>query len=234
MGKIEALFFDVFGTVVDWRSSVARALEAALGPRGVSADWAAMADAWRARYQPAMEEVRAGRRPFVVLDVLHRENLEAVLAEFGVGGLSAAELDALTRAWHRLDPWPDSAGGLAALRRARIVAAMSNGNIALMVNLSRHGGLVWDAILGAELAQAYKPDPLCYLRGVEALGLQPAQCMMVAAHNDDLRAARALGLATAFVRRPTEHGPRQTTDLEPAAAWDVVCDSLTELADRLS
>lgn len=233
MKQIEALFFDVFGTVVDWRSSVARELEAALAPRGVKADWAAMADAWRARYQPAMEEVRAGRRPFVVLDVLHRENLEAVLARFGVQGLRGAELDALTRAWHRLDPWPDSAAGLAALRRRRIVAAMSNGNIALMVNLSRHGGLVWDAILGAEFAQAYKPDPRCYLRGVEALGLEPAQCMMVAAHNDDLRAARALGLATAFIRRPTEHGPGQTTDLEPAEAWDVVCDSLTELAAAL-
>jgi 2-haloacid dehalogenase len=230
---VEALCFDVFGTVVDWRSGVARGAEAALAPRGIGLDWSAFADAWRARYQPAMEEVRAGRRPFVRLDVLHRENLEATLAGFGVAGLSEAVLADLNLAWHRLDPWPDAAAGLTRLRRRYILAPLSNGNVRLMVDLARRGGLPWDAILGAEVARAYKPSPEAYLRSAGLLDLAPSACVMVAAHNGDLAAARAVGFRTAFVPRPLEHGPGQTSDLEPAEAWDVVARDFGELAERL-
>lgn len=230
---IEALCFDVFGTVVDWRSGVARQAEAILAPRGLSRDGGAFADAWRARYQPAMEEVRAGRRPFVKLDVLHRENLEAVLAELGIRDLPEAEKAALNLAWHRLDPWPDVAPGLARLKRRYILAPVSNGNLRLMVDLARHGGLPWDAILGAEVARAYKPAPEAYLRAAELLDLPPSACAMVAAHNDDLAAARDQGFRTVFVPRPFEHGPGQTTDLEPTADWDLVARDFDGLATRL-
>ena len=230
---VEALCFDVFGTVVDWRSGVAREAEAALAPRGASLDWHAFADTWRARYQPAMEEVRTGRRPFVRLDVLHRENLEATLADFGVTGLPEAVLADLNLAWHRLDPWPDVVEGLARLRQRHILAPLSNGNVRLMVDLARRGGLPWDAILGAEVARAYKPSPEAYLRSAELLDLPPSACVMVAAHNGDLAAARAVGFRTAFVPRPLEHGPGQTSDLEPAEAWDVVARDFGELAERL-
>ncbi len=232
---VRALLFDVFGTCVDWRTSVARQageLGRARGVEGVS--WEAFADAWRARYQPQMQTVRSGARPWVNLDVLHREALDEVVAEFGIAdALDAADRDALTRAWHRLDPWPDTVPGLTRLRARYIVAPNSNGHVALMVRLSRAAGLPWDAILGAETAGAYKPLPAAYLRNVALLGLEPGEAMMVAAHNDDLVAARACGLRTGFVARPTEYGPAQATDLEPAADWDVVADDLTDLAERL-
>ena len=230
---IEALLFDVFGTVVDWRSSIVRELDAFFAPRGVERDWARVALDWRALYRPAMEAVRSGARGFVALDTLHAENLERVLAEHGLATPDPAGLDRLVRAWHRLDPWPDSVEGLRRLGRERPVATLSNGNVALMVGLARHAGLRWDAILGAELARSYKPEPVVYLRSAEALGLAPEACLMVAAHNDDLRAARALGFSTAFVARPTEYGPGQTTDLEPEEDWDLVAGSLVELARRL-
>ncbi len=230
---VEALCFDVFGTVVDWRSSVARQAEALLAPHGVSFDWDAFARAWRARYRPAMEAVRSGRRPFVKLDQLHRENLEAVLAELGIEGLPKATVTQLNLAWHRLDPWPDVGPGLARLKRRYILAPLSNGNVRLLVDLARHAGLPWDVILGAEVARAYKPAPEAYLRAAELLDLPPAACMMVAAHNDDLAAARALGFRTAFVPRPLEHGPGSGRDLEPTADWDLVVPDFGELAARL-
>jgi len=233
LDKVQALTFDVFGTVVDWRSSVARELAAVFAPRGEQRDWPALADRWRARYQPAMEAVRSGRRPWVKLDQLHRENLEQLLAELDLGGLDEAELDQLNRAWHRLDPWPDVVAGLARLRRRYILATLSNGNVALMVNLARHGGLPWDAILGAEVAQAYKPLPAAYLRTADYLGLPPAACMMVAAHNDDLVVAGALGFRTAFVARPQEHGPGQTKDRSADHAFDVVANDFGDLAGQL-
>jgi 2-haloacid dehalogenase len=233
LGSIEALCFDVFGTVVDWRSGVARGAEALLAPSGVSLDWHAFADAWRARYQPAMEAVRSGRRPFVKLDVLHRENLEAVLTEFEIEDLPEATVAELNLAWHRLDPWPDVVEGLVRLKRRHILAPVSNGNLRLMVDLARHGGLPWDAILGAEVARAYKPAPEAYQRAAELLDLPPAACLMVAAHNDDLAAARDQGLRTAFVPRPLEHGPGQSQDLEPTGEWDLVGHDFGELAGRL-
>lgn len=228
---ISAMLFDVFGTVVDWRTSVARELAQAFPDE--DRDWDALADAWRAQYDPAMAPIRDGRRRYTDLDVLHRENLDALIAAQGLPDLAEDARRALAFAWHRLDPWPDSVVGLQRLRAIAPCATCSNGNIALMVNLARHGGLVWDAILGAAIAQSYKSDPKVYLKTAEALGLEPASCMMVAAHNADLHAARALGFQTAFILRPTEHGPGQTKDLEPEDDWDHSVSSLIELAEAL-
>jgi 2-haloacid dehalogenase len=199
------------------------------------ADPMAFADAWRRRYQPAMEEVRSGRRPFTRLDVLHYENLLSVLPEFGVDAAAVppSALAALNLAWHRLDPWPDSVPGLRRLKRRFIIAPLSNGNIRLLVDMAKRAGLPWDAILGAEVAQAYKQAPQAYLRTAEALMLEPGEVCLVAAHNGDLAAARRCGLRTAFIPRPTEHGPGQTTDLAPDQAWDAVAGSMEDLADKL-
>jgi len=234
---VQALVFDVFGTVVDWRSGVAREAGPFLERHAAGrVDAHAFADRWRSHYVPSMQAVSSGRRPFVRLDVLHRENLEAALRDVGIdpAGVPAGELDELNLAWHRLDPWPDSVGGLARLKTRYIIAPLSNGNIRLMLDMAKRAGLPWDAILGAEVAQAYKPMPQAYLRTAEVLGLQPAQICKVAAHNSDLAAARQCGLRTAFVRRPAEHGPGQATDLHPQQDWDAVVDSLDELADLLA
>jgi 2-haloacid dehalogenase len=220
----KALLFDVFGTCVDWRTSIARAAAAA----GLPGE--AVADAWRARYQPQLETVRSGEREWVVLDVLHREALDGVLDELGLE-LGEAERAALTLAWHRLDPWPDTVPGLTRLKERCIIAPCSNGHIAQSVNLARHAGLPWDAILGAEIARAYKPDPRVYLQSVAALGLEPGEAMMVAAHNADLRAAAECGLRTAFVVRPREHGPGQRSDLRAEREVDVEVADLVALAD---
>jgi 2-haloacid dehalogenase len=237
MGKSppKAIVFDVFGTCVDWRSSVAREAEtlgARLGVSGV--DWLAFADAWRGQYQPQLETVRSGRRPWTTLDVLHREALDTILPAFALDDVPAPERDALTLAWHRLDPWPDTVEGLTRLKSRYIIAPNSNGHIALMVNLAKHAGLPWDAILGAEIARAYKPQPAVYLRCAEALGLAPSEVMMVAAHNSDRIAAAACGLQTAFVPRPTEHGSGQTTDLTPQREFDLVASDFIDLARQLA
>jgi 2-haloacid dehalogenase len=235
VAPIRALLFDTFGTVVDWRSGVARAAAPFLARHGLTVDPHAFADAWRARYQPAMAAVREGRRPFILLDTLHRENLEETLraCDADPTALPEAELNALNHAWHRLDPWPDSVPGLTRLRARFIIAPLSNGNIALLLNMAKRAGLPWDAILGAEVSRAYKPQPEAYLRTAETLALDPATCMLVAAHNDDLRAARRAGLATAFVARPHEHGPGQTGDLTADDDWDIVAPNFLALADRL-
>jgi len=232
---VQALVFDVFGTVVDWRSGVAREAAEFLARHAPGTDPFSFADAWRQRYSPAMEEVRSGRRPFTRLDVLHRENLEAVLPQFGIdpATVQASELDALNLAWHRLDPWPDSVPGLLRLKRRLIIAPLSNGNIRLMLDMAKRAGLPWDAILGAEVAQAYKPTPEAYLRTAEVLMLKPAQICLVAAHNGDLAAARRCGLRTAFIARATEYGPGQTTDLRPESDWDVVAADMEDLAEQL-
>jgi 2-haloacid dehalogenase len=233
---LRALLFDVFGTVVDWRSGVAREAAPFLSRHSPGAtDPFAFADAWRAAYQPSMEEVRSGRRPFVRLDVLHRENLEAVLAEFGLdlAQVPHAELDDLNLAWHRLDPWPDAVEGLTRLKAGFVIAPLSNGNISLMLDIAKRAGLPWDAILGAEVAQAYKPTPESYLRTADVLALRPERVCLVAAHNSDLAAARACGFRTAFVSRPTEHGPTQTTDLQSEQEWDFTAADLVALAEAL-
>jgi 2-haloacid dehalogenase len=232
---VKAFVFDVFGTIVDWRSGVTRDATGFLARHAPDADPAAFADAWRRRYSPAMEEVRSGRRPFTRLDVLHRESLETVLPEFGIdfSAVPPFELDELNLAWRRLDPWPDSVSGLARLKRGFIIAPLSNGNIRLMLDMAKRAGLPWDAILGAEAAQAYKPMPEAYLRTVEILMLKPGQVCLVAAHNDDLRAARRCELRTAFIPRPTEHGPGQATDLKPEGDWDAVASNIEDLAGQL-
>ena len=233
MSDVKALVFDVFGTVVDWRNSIAREVEAVARTKGWTVDPYAFADRWRAKYQPSMEPVRRGEKPYVRLDDLHRESLVALLEEFGLGPLPADELEHLNRAWHRLDPWPDCVPGLTRLKKRFILATMSNGNVALMVNMAKHAGLPWDTILGAEPARNYKPVPAVYLTGADWLGLRPEEVMMTAAHNGDLRAARALGFRTAFILRPDEYGPSQTKDLKAEEAWDQVVGGMEELADKL-
>src|SRR5215472_10391883 len=204
--SVKALFFDVFGTLVDWRTSIAREAKAVLEPLGHKTDWLSFADAWRDEYQPGMEEVRAGRIPFSKLDVLHRRNLDRILPRFGFTGLSEQVTVHLNRAWHRLDAWADVAPGLHQLKHKFLLAPLSNGNISLMVGLARRNGFPWDAILGAEIAGDYKPKPRVYLGACEAFGLAPGECMMVAAHSSDLAAAAAAGLRTAHVARSDEKG----------------------------
>ena len=234
---VRAIVFDVFGTVVDWRSGVAREARPFLQRHGAGqTDPSLFADAWRRRYQPAMEAVRSGGRPYTRLDVLHRENLEAVLPEFGIepGRVPVAELDELTLAWHRLDPWSDAVAGLTRLKAGFTIAPLSNGNIVLMLDMAKRAGLPWDAILGAEVSQAYKPAPEAYLRTADVLALEPSQMCLVAAHNSDLAAARSCGFRTAFVVRPTEHGLDQKTDLRAEQAWDTVAADFVALAGSLA
>jgi 2-haloacid dehalogenase len=230
--SVQALFFDVFGTLVDWRTSIARETETILNPLGYSLDWLKFADAWRGQYQPAMEEVRAGRIPFCRLDVLHRRNLERILPQFGIKPLDEAVMVNLNLAWHRLDAWPDVPGGLARLRRRYLIAPVSNGNILLMANLARRNGYCWDAILGSEVAGDFKPKPRVYLSAAEAFGLAPADCMMVAAHSNDLAAAAALGLRTAHIARPNEYG-LATGEAGPTVAVDIAAADLNDLDGKL-
>jgi len=228
---VKALFFDVFGTLVDWRTSIAREAEAMLAPKGFALDWLAFADAWRGEYQSAMEEVRAGRIPFSKLDVLHRRNLDRVLTRLDVA-LGEDDRRALNLAWHRLDAWPDVSGGLHRLKRRHRIAPVSNGNISLMVDLARRNDFPWDAILGAEIAGDYKPKPRVYLAAAAALDLDPSECMMVAAHTGDLMAAAALSLRTGHIARPNEHGPGRG-EAAPTRPVDVAAKSLEDLADQL-
>ena len=231
--EIRALTFDVFGTVVDWRGSLIREGQAFGRAHGLTVDWTRFADGWRGLYQPMLERVRSGSLPWTKLDDLHRMALDRLLTEFGIRGLAEHDIDHLNGAWHRLDPWPDSVAGLSRLKRRFILATLSNGNVALIVDMARHGGLPWDAVLGAEVARHYKPQPQAYLTTAALLGLEPRQCLMVAAHNNDLAAAEKIGFHTAFVKRPTEYGPDQKTDLAPSQAWDIVADGFVELAARL-
>jgi 2-haloacid dehalogenase len=232
---IRACLFDVFGTVVDWRASVSRELAIIGKDKAIQGvDWTEFAVEWRKLYQPSMEEVRSGRREWKILDELHRESLLKLLERYGIRNLSEKEIDHMNRAWHRLDPWPDVVEGLNRLKKKMIIAPCSNGNIALMVNMAKRAGLPWDCILGAETARAYKPMPETYLASCRHLGLPPSQVMMVAAHNGDLRAAKAQGLATGFVARPAEHGPDQKSDLaaDPTSV-DLPAASFVELAGKL-
>jgi 2-haloacid dehalogenase len=230
--SVKALFFDVFGTLVDWRTSIAREAEALLMPLGHEIDWLAFADAWRGEYQPAMNEVREGRIPFCKLDVLHRKNLERILPRFALQSLPPAILGNLNLAWHRLDGWPDSAPGLARLKRKFMIAPVSNGNISLMVDLARRNAFPWDAILGSEIAGDFKPKPRVYLAACEALDLAPEQCMMVAAHSSDLAAAAACGLRAGFIARPNEYGAGKGSKA-PKGPVDVDATSVEDLAEKL-
>jgi 2-haloacid dehalogenase len=232
MAEVKALFFDIFGTVVDWRGGIAREAKKLLKPLGYKLDWIAFAQAWRDEYQPAMEEVRAGRIPFSKLDALHRRNLDRIRPKFGLEKLNEDACGKLNTAWHRLDAWPDAIKGLKRLRKRFLLAPVSNGNVSLMANLARHNGFHWDAILGAEIAGDYKSKPVVYRAACAAFDLPPQACMMVAAHSYDLKAAAACGLRTAHVARPDEAGPG-TGEKRPAIKVDVAAKDFVDLARKL-
>lgn len=230
--RIKALLFDVFGTLVDWRGSVAGEARRILSPIGISLDWPAFASAWRAEYQPSMETVRRGNEPFRKLDVLHRRNLDSILPAFGLQDLPESTRAQLNGAWHRLDAWPDAQAGLDRLRSRYRIAPCSNGNISLMVDLARHNGFLWDAVLGAEIARDYKPKAAVYLASADALDCAPEAVMMVAAHSSDLAAAARAGLRTAFIARPDEFGPG-AGEAAPSVPVDVCVSDVVALAARM-
>jgi len=231
--EIKALVFDVFGTVVDWRGAIIKEGAALSRTRRLNVDWAHFADAWRGGYQPAMERVRRGELPWTNLDDLHRMILDRLLVDFRMTTLTPSDVDHLNRIWHRLMPWPDVIEGLTRLRTRYTLATLSNGNMALLVNMAKQAALPWDCILSAELVQRYKPDPEVYLMAARLLGLRPPQLMMVAAHPSDLQAAQAVGLRTAFIPRPLEYGPSQVQEQPPDDLFDVVEADFNDLAERL-
>ena len=233
LASVKALVFDTFGTVVDWRGSVTREVAELARRKGLTVDGAKFADAWRAGYGPSMNRVRNGELPWTKLDGLHRMILDKVLIDFGITGLSEAEAGELNRAWHRLQPWPDAVGGLTRLKRKFTLAPLSNGNISLMTDLAKHSGLPWDCILGAELVRHYKPDPEVYRSAADILDHDPAAVMMVAAHLGDLRAAKGVGLSTAFVTRPLEFGPDGKPDLKRDSSVDLTAKDFNDLAGQL-
>ncbi len=229
--SIRTIMFDVFGTVVDWRMSIAN--EVRQIPELSFVNGEEFADRWRAKYQPAMERVRSGGRTWVKLDDLHFENLNELLDDLGVESLSDEIKFHLNHAWHRLEPWPDSVEGLTRLKKRYTITTLSNGNVSLLLNMAKRAGLPWDMILGAEIAKHYKPQPESYLNSADLIDVDPAECMLTAAHNSDLIAAAACGFRTAFVARPTEYGPAQTEDLEPSAQFDFVAKDFVDLAAQL-
>ena len=233
LSHVSALTFDVFGTVVDWRTSIIREGQILSQRTAIDVDWPRFADAWRAGYAPAMQQVRSGELPWLKIDQLHRRILDGLLDEFGLAGLTESELDDLNRVWHRLIPWPDAVLGLHRLKANYVIATLSNGNVSLLTHMAKNAGLPWDAILSAELAGHYKPDAEVYLKAADLLGLAPEQVMMVAAHKSDLHAARATGMRTAYVPRPLEYGPDDTSDLTPDPEFDVVANDFLELAEAL-
>jgi len=233
MRVVKALVFDVFGTVVDWRTSISREVGELAERKRLRVDGAKFADAWRAGYVPAMNRVRTGELPWTRLDDLHRMILDEILDEFGLDGLSEVEKDTLNRAWHRLQPWPDAVSGLTRLKKQFIIAPLSNGNVSLITNMAKHAGLPWDCVLGAELVRHYKPDPEVYRSAAEFLDIRPVDVMMVAAHLGDLRAAKAEGLQTAFVVRPDEFGPDGKPDLVADDSVDITARNFNDLASQL-
>ena len=234
LGDLRAILFDTFGTVVDWRGSLVDSLKQFGADRGLDLAWDKVADRWRAKYRPKIDLVRHGEMEWTILDELHRLSLVEVLEEFKVPVLPESDIRFLTECWHRLSPWPDAVEGLHRLRKKFVIGPLSNGNLSLMVNLAKFAGLPWDVVFGCDLFRHYKPDPETYLGVCNYLNLRPDQVMLGAAHNYDLAAARKLGLWTAFIPRPVEHGPNQTTDLEAEQAWDVVATDFVDLADRLA
>ena len=239
MLKVKALLFDVFGTVVDWRTGIAREAESIAKKNNISLDSFDFAEAWRAEYQPAMEKIRKGRRSFTILDILHMENLKKIAPKFNLHNLSDDDFESLVTAWHRLPGWPDSSDGLSLLKKKYILATQSNGNIALIVNMAKFSNLNWDVILGAEVTGHYKPEPEAYLKACNALNFKTEECLMVAAHEDDLRAAKQQGMKTAYVQRPFEYGKdklfdiAEVNDYKGDREWDIVSTDLKNLAKQL-
>lgn len=236
--RIRALVFDVFGTVVDWRGSIVREGEtASAAGRWPRIDWAAFADAWRAGYQPAMQRARSGEIAWTNIDGLHRVILDGLIPRFGLESLGEAERTELNLVWHRLDPWPDAVAGLTRLKSRYVISTLSNGNIALLVNMAKRAGLPWDCVLSAEIMRHYKPDPEVYQGAAQLLGIARDELLMVAAHPSDLRGAARAGLPTALVHRPFEHGPnpdrRPAPDALPDDRFDLVADDFVALAQQL-
>jgi 2-haloacid dehalogenase len=229
----KALAFDVFGTVVDWRSSIIRELEQFGQRHGLQQDWAQFADDWRAGYAPAMDRVRRGELPWTRIDDLHRMILEELLGAAGVTSICVEDVDELNRAWHRLDPWPDSVGGLTRLKQKFTITTLSNGNMSLLTNMAKRAGLPWDCVISAELFHHYKPDREAYLGCADLLGVAPDELMLVAAHPGDLRSAREAGLRTGYVARPLEHGPGQAAPNVEPGEFDVVAEDFVDLAQQL-
>jgi 2-haloacid dehalogenase len=233
LAQIKVIVFDTFGTVVDWRGSIIRDLSACGRLQNISADWAKFADAWRGQYEPEMDRVRKGKIPFTKLDTLHAHALEGVLPRFNINGLSPEQFQHINHVWHRLNGWPDAVGGLMRLKTRYVIGPLSNGNVALLLNMAKHAGLPWDHIFSCELFGHYKPHPDTYLGVARMMNLAPVEVMMCAAHNYDLSAARRAGLITAFIPRQTEFGPGQTTDLGPTENWDIIAADFNDLASQL-
>jgi 2-haloacid dehalogenase len=231
--SLTALLFDVFGTVVDWRSSLIRQFESFGTENHLAADWEALADGWRGAYRPSMDAVRYGQRPWTSLEQLHRESLDNLLPPHGLSSLNEVQRQHLVRAWHFLDPWPDSVAGLTRLKSKYILGTLSNGGVRLLTDLAKYARLPWDVILSSDLFRHYKPDAEVYLGAARLLDTASTNVMLVAAHNDDLTAARNHGFKTGFVVRPTEYGPRQSGDLKAEADWDVVAQDFEDLAAKL-
>ena len=233
MLSVRALTFDVFGTVVDWRSSIIREGELLAAAKGLKVDWPAFADAWRAGYRPAMDRVARGELGWQNIDDLHRSILDGLLSKFGITGLDEGEIDHLNRAWHRLMPWPDSVPGLNRLRSRYVISTLSNGNIGLLVDMAKNAGLPWDCVLSGELIHKYKPDPEVYKMAARLLGYELSEVMMVAAHPPDLQAAARAGLKTAYVPRPLEHGAERRAGHAEGGGFDVVASDFLDLAAKL-
>ncbi len=229
----KALAFDVFGTVVDWRSSIIAELDEFGRAHGVDGDWPAMADAWRAGYAPAMDRVRRGELPWTRIDDLHRMILDDLLTAAGITSIAEDDIDHLNRAWHRLDPWPDSVAGLTRLKQRFVITTLSNGNVSLLTNMAKRAGLPWDCVISAELFGHYKPDPEAYLGCADLLGVRPEELMLVAAHPGDLRAARGVGLKTAYVARPLEYGPNRRAHRMDDGEFDFTATDFPDVADQL-
>ena len=239
MLEVKALLFDVFGTVVDWRTGIAIEVQMIAKKNNIELNADDFADAWRAEYQPAMEQIRSGKRSFTILDILHLENLKKIAPRFNLNNLSNEDLNFLVSAWHRLPGWPDSSQGLNKLKKKFILATQSNGNIALMVNMAKYSNLSWDVILGAEVLGHYKPEPEAYIKACKALNLKPSECLMVAAHDDDLKAASLQGMKTAYVHRPFEYGKdklfdiAEVNDYKGNRNWDIISKDFNDLALKL-
>ncbi len=232
--EVKALVFDTFGTVVDWRSSIIRQGEIFGRDRNLTGiDWTGLADQWRAGYAPSMDRVRRGEQEWTPLDKLHRQRLEELIPKFGLESLSEEDRDWLCRVWHRLDPWPDTVPGLRRLAQRYLLAPLSNGNVTLLANMAKRAGLPWDCIFASDIFKHYKPDPETYLGAVELLGMKPGEVMMVAAHNYDLQAAASHGLRTGYINRPTEYGPLQVKDFKATGDWDVIGESMEDIADAM-
>ena len=239
MLEVKALLFDVFGTVVDWRTGIAIEVQMIAKKYNIELNADDFADAWRAEYQPAMEQIRSGKRSFTILDILHLENLKKIAPRFNLNNLSNEDLNFLVTAWHRLPGWPDSSQALIKLKKKFILATQSNGNIALMVNMAKYSNLSWDVILGAEVLGHYKPEPEAYIKACKALNLKPSECLMVAAHDDDLKAASLQGMKTAYVHRPFEYGKdklfdiAEVNDYKGNRNWDIMSKDFNDLAFKL-